>query len=162
MKKATIEIDRDYLIIDGMRVNFEIIPQFLYEFAHPDPRKWYRLERRGEECLVHVEIRDLETSPPRRCPHCKYETTQPFNFCPKDGMAMQPAPELQAIRDMHPGPNIIAYVKHKYPEAFAYRPPTEAILWLVKDKPDGMQMLGQGETEAEAWLDAQIKIASEY
>jgi hypothetical protein len=46
LKRATIQIEPDCLIIDGMRVTFDIIPQFMYEFAHPDPRKWYRLERK--------------------------------------------------------------------------------------------------------------------
>jgi hypothetical protein len=102
LKRATIQIERDYLIIDGMKINFDIIPQFMYEFAHPDPRKWYRLERKDEACLVHMEIREVEEAVPRRCSRCGYETTQPFNFCPRDGIAMQPAPELQAIRAMTP------------------------------------------------------------
>jgi len=98
LKRATIEIERDYLIIDGMKVTFDIIPQFMYEFAHPDPRKWFRLERRGDACLVHCEIRD-EEGMPRKCPACGEATTQPFNFCPRDGMALQPAPELIDVRN---------------------------------------------------------------
>ena len=56
MKRATVQFDDDALIIDGMRVTFEVIPQLLHEFANPDPSKWYRLERVGDRCIVHVKI----------------------------------------------------------------------------------------------------------
>jgi hypothetical protein len=56
VKRATVQFEDDALIIDGMRVTFEVIPQFLYELANPDPRKWYRLERVGDRCIIHVKI----------------------------------------------------------------------------------------------------------
>jgi len=56
VKRATVQIEDNALIIDGMRVTFEIIPQFLHELANPDPAKWYRLERVGDRCIVHVKI----------------------------------------------------------------------------------------------------------
>jgi hypothetical protein len=56
VKRATVQFEDNALIIDGMRVTFEIVPQFLYELAHPDPHKWYRLERVGDRCIVHVKI----------------------------------------------------------------------------------------------------------
>jgi hypothetical protein len=58
MKRATIEIERDTLIIDGGRVAFEIIPEILYELAHPDPRRWYNFERVNDQIIVHIEIRE--------------------------------------------------------------------------------------------------------
>jgi hypothetical protein len=58
MKKATIEFSGDTLLIDGVRVTFDLIPQFLYEIAHPDPRKWYRFERMNDELMVHVCYHD--------------------------------------------------------------------------------------------------------
>lgn len=61
MRRATVQIEDNALIIDDMRVSFEIIPQFLYELSHPDPRKWYRLERVGDRCIVHVRIDPDET-----------------------------------------------------------------------------------------------------
>jgi hypothetical protein len=60
MRKATIELEGDELIIDGMRVTASAIPQALYELAHPDPRKWYNFERTGNTLLIHVEIREPE------------------------------------------------------------------------------------------------------
>jgi hypothetical protein len=56
VKRATVQFEDNALIIDGMRVTFEVIPQFLYELANPDPRKWYRLERVGDRCIIHVKI----------------------------------------------------------------------------------------------------------
>jgi hypothetical protein len=58
MKKATIELNGDTLVIDGIRVSFDVIPQFLYEIANPDPRKWYRFERVGDELAVSVMFLD--------------------------------------------------------------------------------------------------------
>lgn len=62
MRKAAIEINGDTLIIDGIRVSFDVIPQFLHEMANPDPRKWYNFRREGDELLIHVEYRH-ETQP---------------------------------------------------------------------------------------------------
>ena len=56
VKRATVQFEDDALIIDGMRVTFEIIPQILYELSHPDPRKWYCFERIDDRCIVHVRI----------------------------------------------------------------------------------------------------------
>ena len=65
MRKATIEFNGDTLMIDGVRVSFDIIPQFLYEIAHPDPRKWYRFERVLDELIVHTYFHDpSETNKP--------------------------------------------------------------------------------------------------
>lgn len=58
MKKASIEFDDYRIIVDGMVITLNVIPQILYELAHPDPRKWYRFERIGNQCIVHVELRD--------------------------------------------------------------------------------------------------------
>lgn len=58
MKKATIEFNDYSIIVDGMVITLNVIPQILYELAHPDPRKWYRFERVGNQCIVHVELRD--------------------------------------------------------------------------------------------------------
>ena len=58
MKRATIEIQSDTLIIDGVRVTFGVIPEILYEIAHPDPRRWYNLERVNDVIIVHVEMRE--------------------------------------------------------------------------------------------------------
>ena len=58
MRKATIEIERDTLIIDGGRVAFEVIPEILYELAHPDPRRWYNFARVNNKIVVHVEMRE--------------------------------------------------------------------------------------------------------
>jgi len=53
---ACISIDGDSLCIDGALIHLSIIPQILYEIAHPDPRKWYRLERVDESIIVHVRV----------------------------------------------------------------------------------------------------------
>lgn len=56
VKRATVQFEDDAIIIDGMRVTFEVIPQFLHELANPDPSRWYRLERVGDQCIIHVKI----------------------------------------------------------------------------------------------------------
>lgn len=53
---TSLTIDEDSLVVDGVRIAFIIIPQILYELAHPDPRKWYRLERTADTITVHVKI----------------------------------------------------------------------------------------------------------
>jgi hypothetical protein len=63
VKRATIQIERDYLIIDGMKVTFDIIPQFMYELAHPDPRRWYRLRRVGDACMVDIKMEPEDGGP---------------------------------------------------------------------------------------------------
>lgn len=60
LKRASIGIERDYLVIDDMKISFDIIPQFLYELAHPDSRKWYRLRREGDACIVEIKIEPEE------------------------------------------------------------------------------------------------------
>ena len=83
MKKATIEFENDKLIVDGMQLTLNVIPQILYELAHPDPRKWYRFERVDNECIVHVEMRDPAWAY-KECPKCGFNTTLPYSFCPYD------------------------------------------------------------------------------
>lgn len=56
MRKAHLQFSPDGLIVDGMYLNFNCIAQFLYDMAHPDPRKWYRFERIGDVCIVHLQI----------------------------------------------------------------------------------------------------------
>jgi hypothetical protein len=50
------EIDGDDVVIEGVRISLAIIPEILYEFTHPDPRKWYRIERIDNNIIVHVRI----------------------------------------------------------------------------------------------------------
>jgi hypothetical protein len=90
VKRATVEIEDGALIIDGMRVTFEIIPQFLYELANPDPRKWYRLERVGDRCIIHVKMND-ETGEAIECPRCGFNTMLPYTLCPYDGAFLGPS-----------------------------------------------------------------------
>jgi hypothetical protein len=90
VKRATVEFEDGALIIDGMRVTFEIIPQFLYELANPDPRKWYRLERVGDRCIVHVKMND-ETGEVLECPRCGFNTQLGYTLCPYDGAFLGPS-----------------------------------------------------------------------
>lgn len=55
---ASITFTPDTLTIDGIQFSLMVIPQILYEITHPDPRKWYRLERIGD--VIHVEVRITE------------------------------------------------------------------------------------------------------
>jgi hypothetical protein len=88
--------DRDDLILDGIRVPLAIIPQLLYEITHPDPRRWYRLERIENLILVHVRISEEpeEThgypitsigSGPEDSGSGGKETPHPRNAHPQDG-----------------------------------------------------------------------------
>ena len=53
---TSIVIDLDSITIDGIRLPLAVIPQLLYQLAHPDPRKWYRWERMNGTLQVHVRI----------------------------------------------------------------------------------------------------------
>jgi hypothetical protein len=53
---ATITMDAKNLYVDGVPISFALLPQMLYELVHPDPRKWYRFERVGNDIVVHVKI----------------------------------------------------------------------------------------------------------
>lgn len=92
MRKAQIELEPDSITIDGMRVTFEVIPQFLYELAHPDPRKWFNFERIGDAAIVHMEMRP-KSDIPRKCPNCGYLTENAYTYCPYDGILLDAAPE---------------------------------------------------------------------
>jgi hypothetical protein len=52
----SIMIEDKFLVVDGVHFALSILPQLLYEITHPDPRKWYRLERIGDAIQVHVRI----------------------------------------------------------------------------------------------------------
>lgn len=56
----TITFDEERLYVDGVAIRFDVIPQLLYEFAHPDPRRWFRLERVGDVVTVHFKISEEE------------------------------------------------------------------------------------------------------
>jgi hypothetical protein len=56
---TSFAFDRQDLIIDGVRVPFDTIPQLLYELTHPDPRRWYRLERIENMIVVHVRMTEV-------------------------------------------------------------------------------------------------------
>jgi len=58
MKKATIEFQDDKLIVDGLVLTLNLIPQVFYELAHPDPRRWFSFERVDNALIVHVQYRD--------------------------------------------------------------------------------------------------------
>lgn len=60
MRKAVVEISGGNVIIDGMPMGFDFLSQFLYEMAHPDPRKWYNFERNGDLLIIHVEMREAQ------------------------------------------------------------------------------------------------------
>jgi hypothetical protein len=53
---ASITFDFENLYVDGVRISLALLPQMLYELTHPDPRKWYRLERVGNDIVVHLKI----------------------------------------------------------------------------------------------------------
>ena len=53
---SNITLVQDGLVIDGVLIAYEVIPQMFYELTHPDPRKWYRFERAGDTIIVHVRI----------------------------------------------------------------------------------------------------------
>jgi hypothetical protein len=64
---TSFQIDDDVLIVDGVRISLTLLPQMIYELAHPDPRKWYRLERIDNNIIVHMRITedvDPLTAPP--------------------------------------------------------------------------------------------------
>ena len=63
VKRATVQFEDDAIIIDGMKVTFDIIPQFMYELAHPDPRRWYRLRRVGDACMVDIKMEPEDGGP---------------------------------------------------------------------------------------------------
>lgn len=52
----SITFDGYNLYVDGVAIGLSTIPQVLYEFAHPDPRKWFRFERIGDQVFIHVRI----------------------------------------------------------------------------------------------------------
>lgn len=58
MRKVNVEFQGGNVSIDGLVVSFDVVTQFLYEIAHPDPRKWYNFERHGDLAIVHVEMRE--------------------------------------------------------------------------------------------------------
>jgi hypothetical protein len=93
VKKATIEFTDNRIIVDGMSITLDVIPQILYELAHPDPRKWYRFERVNGQCIVHVEMRD-PAGPVRECPRCGFNTTAHYSFCPYHGETLVPGMEV--------------------------------------------------------------------
>jgi hypothetical protein len=55
---ASITFDAENLYIDGVKLSLMVIPQLLYELSHPSSRHWYRLERVGNQIIVHVRISD--------------------------------------------------------------------------------------------------------
>jgi hypothetical protein len=57
---ASITFDSYNLYVDGVSIGLSAIPQVLYEFAHPDPRKWFRFERRGDTVFIHVKMSEEE------------------------------------------------------------------------------------------------------
>jgi hypothetical protein len=56
----SVVFNSDHLLVDGVRIRWDIIPQLLFELAHPDFRKWYRLERVGDDIIIHVKISEEE------------------------------------------------------------------------------------------------------
>lgn len=52
----SITFDGYNIYVDGVAISLSLIPQALYELVHPDPRKWYRFERWGDQITVHVKI----------------------------------------------------------------------------------------------------------
>jgi len=55
-----IELREDEFVVDGVRISLLQVSQFLYDLTHPDPRKWYRLERVGD--VINVTVRIAEDS----------------------------------------------------------------------------------------------------
>jgi hypothetical protein len=56
IRTTNIAFNQTDLIIDGVHIALENIPQFLYELTHPNPKRWYRLERVGDVIVVHVRM----------------------------------------------------------------------------------------------------------
>lgn len=48
------------LDIDGVHVNYMSLAEIVNAIIHPDPRKWYRLERNGDIVTVHVKVAEEE------------------------------------------------------------------------------------------------------
>ena len=51
-KAGLVSVDRaeDVLIVDGVRVSMELLAQL----AHPNPDRYFRMERIGDEIQVHT------------------------------------------------------------------------------------------------------------
>lgn len=58
--QLSVQVDEDdRLIVDGVTLPVDVIPELLYSLAHPDSRKWYRFERIGDEVKVHIKIQEV-------------------------------------------------------------------------------------------------------
>jgi len=79
-----LKFDHEALIVNGVSISWLAVPELLAVFGKPDERKWYRIERMGNEVMVHAKIEDV-TGPHKVCA-CGYNTKDRlFRFCPFDG-----------------------------------------------------------------------------
>ena len=60
MGGLTLTLHRDFMVIDGVAVSYDAIPQLISAITRPDPRKWFRFERSGDNVMVHVKITEDE------------------------------------------------------------------------------------------------------
>jgi hypothetical protein len=59
--KINIELGEEEMIIDGVTVDYGVLPHLLRAVIQPDPRRWLRFVR--ENGVVHVFVRLSEEEP---------------------------------------------------------------------------------------------------
>jgi hypothetical protein len=58
----TYDVASETFTVEGIKISFFTLPLIIHELTHPDPRKWYRFERRDDTIIVHVRISEEEVN----------------------------------------------------------------------------------------------------
>jgi hypothetical protein len=56
----TIRMNPNAVEINGVQMTYMVVAEIVAQIVHPDPRKWFRLERNGDIITVHVKLTEDE------------------------------------------------------------------------------------------------------
>jgi hypothetical protein len=51
-------LDDNTVIVNGIKISGELIPMLINCLTNPDPHRWYRFERKGDNIIVHLRQDD--------------------------------------------------------------------------------------------------------
>jgi hypothetical protein len=57
------DVASETLTVEGIKISAFVIPQIIFELTHPDPRRWYRIERIEDHLVVHVRMTEFAEEP---------------------------------------------------------------------------------------------------
>ena len=55
-----VEMNPNGITIDGVKMSYMVFAETVNQIFHPDPRKWFRLEREGDVIQIHVRLTEEE------------------------------------------------------------------------------------------------------